>query len=826
MNQSFQIRKDFLSLTAQDESTLQRLNSAFLESAPTLVDDFYQHLMLFPEMQKLIADEQTLERLKKTQARYFESLTAGVYDEAYEEDRLRVGHMHARIGLSPGWYLGAYSHYVTELLPRLQKMPLNEEERSAAIQAFMKVIFLDMGLAIDSYIVHRDQQIAELRDYSAIFALLPYGTLVAKPNLEVVFSNKAFARLMGSTPDALVGLSLSTLLGGVDLTKLVEQAMSQQPTRSGVQLLSKEPALPIPAIITAQMLHRPDGESPLLLLNIEDLRERELLARDLLNAQTAADVGIWHTTYGETITLTPHAKRIIGWPEGKPFRFSNLADILHPEDRERVMALRKKGLKNGHYVLSARVNRNGETRWLEERGRVDRDANGKPIRAYGTILDVTKRHQAILAMEQLASYDTLTNLPNRAHGLMLAQRLLDETREQGQQAAIMFVDLDKFKEVNDTQGHAIGDRVLAAVAQQGKLSLGERSVLARLGGDEFMVAIPLNTHTDAVFAAERVQEVLQQPVSVGSLQFQLGASIGVALYPAHGDSLDELLRCADTAMYRAKKQHGGYLFYDYEMGQQVQRRAELGARLTSALTSSSLELHFQPKLDVRTGQLRGAEALARWNDPEWGWVSPTEFISAAEERGLIKSLGEWSLTQAARQWRAWQDSGVENPPPVSVNISATQLMNDDFADRALELVCVPGANPSAIELEITESALILDYNKAHKVASRLVEMGFSLSMDDFGSGYSSLARLHDLPVSRIKIDMKFVRGIIDQPRSLAVVTAVINMARALKLRTVADGVETLEQLEKLRNLGCDEAQGFMFAKALPGDEFQREWLSL
>ncbi len=824
MNQSFQIRKDFLSLTPQDEQTLQGLHAAFLEGMPTFVDDFYRHLMLFPEMRELIENDETLARLKKTQARYFESLTSGEYGETYKEDRLRVGYMHARIGLSPGWYLGAYSHFLTNLLPRLEEMSLDESNRRAAAQALLKVIFLDMGLAIDSYILHRDQQIAELRDYGAIFALLPYGTLVVRSNQEVVFSNKAFARLMGCTPESLVGRSLSSLLGGVDLAKLVEQAESLQPTRSGVQLIPKEPALPIPAIVTVQVLQRPDGEPPLLLLSIEDLRERELLARDLLNAQTAADVGIWHTTYGETITLTPHAKRIIGWPEGKPFRFSNLADVVHPEDRQRVMSLRKKGMKLGHYVLSARVNRNGETRWLEERGRVDRDTNGKPIRAYGTILDVTKRHQAMVAMEQLASYDTLTNLPNRAHGLMLAQRLLDETHERGQQAAIMFVDLDKFKEVNDTQGHAIGDRVLAAVAQQGKLALGERSVLARLGGDEFMVAIPLSSHNDAVSEAERVLEVLQRPVTVGNLQFQLGASIGVALYPAHGDSLDELLRCADTAMYRAKKQSGGCLFYDYEMGEQVQRRAKLGARLNAALSSSLLELHFQPKLNVRTGQLLGAEALARWNDPEWGWVSPAEFISAAEERGLIKALGEWSLGEAARQWRAWQDSGIESPPPISVNISATQLMNDDFADKALELVCFQGANPSAIELEITESALVLDYNKAQKVASQLVEMGFSLSMDDFGTGYSSLARLHDLPVSKIKINMGFVRGIVDQPRSLAVVTAVINMARALKLRTVADGVETLEQLEKLRSLGCDEAQGFMFAKALPAAEFEQKWL--
>lgn len=731
MNQSQPAPKVFLSLTSQEEHTLQGLHAVLREGSSTFVDDLYRQWMQRPGMRELVADGRMLQQLRKVHASFLDALANG----AYGETRMNADPTPSPTGPLPSRYLDVYSHYATRLLQRLHEMPLGRQEQTVALQALMKVIFLDIRLAADGGGgVHGHAQTVALRDYSAVLPLLPYGTLVIDRDLQVVFCNKAFAQLMGSTPSALEGRSLATLMEGSDLTALAEHALSEHSIRRGVQLLPVEPALPIPAIIIAQPLRHADSEAPLLLLSVTDLRER-------------------------------------------------------------VLALRSKGLQRGQYVRANRINR-----------------------------DTGERQQSLARMEQLASYDALTGLPNRVYGLALAQRLLDDATECGQQAAILFIDLDKFKEINDTHGHAIGDRVLASAARYGKRALAGRGVLARLGGDEFMVAVPLTDQHGAMAVAERVHKTLKQPLWVGGLEFELGASIGVALYPDHGKRLDDLLRCADTAMYRAKKQGSGCLIYNEEMGLQVQRRVELGARLATALYSSSLELHFQPKVDITTGQLRGVEALARWHDPEWGWVDPTEFIPAAEERRLITALGEWSLEEAARQWRVWHDAGVENPPPISVNVSVIQLMNDNFAERTLELVRMHGVEPGAIELEITESALMLDYDKAQRVASRLVDLGFSLAIDDFGAGYSSLARLHDLPVSKLKIDMSFVRGMLTLPRSLAVVTAVIKMARALKLRTVAEGVETPEQLEKLRGLRCDEAQGYLFAKALPAAEFERDWL--
>lgn len=693
--ESFQRRKDFLGLTVQDEQVLQHLHEAFGEGAPGFVDSFYRHLLSFEEMRVLIPDDAALERLKAQQIRYFHSLTAGRYGEAYGNDRRRVGLAHARIGLPPSWYLSAYSHYLTELLPQL---PLGQgvEDRAAALQALIKVVFLDIGLAIDSYIELRDTLIAELRDYGSAFAHLPYGTLVVTETLEVVFANQAFACLTGCTLEALQGRRLDTLMDVGCLSHLVRHAQLHQHAEGVARLHPHGQARAIPITATVHALDAAGGQPLRLLLTTEDLRERE----------------------------------------------------------------------------------------------------------------------------RLASFDTLTGLPNRLHGLRLARQLLDEAHRSGRQAVVLFADLDRFKEINDTQGHAVGDRVLAAIAQRSQQLLGEGGVLARLGGDEFMFARLLAEGEDAQTPAWQAHGALAGPVAVDELQFGVGASIGAALYPAHGQGVDELLQRAHMAMHRAKTQGGGCLLYDESLG----HRLALGTRLEVALQQSLLELHYQPKIDLATGQLCGVEALARWHDAQWGWVSPAEFIPVAEERGLIAALGDWSLDAAARQWRAWREAGMAQPPPIAVNVSAMQMMADAFAERALAIVRAHGVPAQAIELEITESALMHHPDKARHVASQLVEQGFALSIDDFGTGYSSLARLNDLPVSRLKIDMSFVRGMLAQPGNLAIVTAVIGMARALGLRTVAEGVETPEQLAKLRDLQCGEVQGWLFAKAMPAAELERLWL--
>ncbi|WP_238707705.1 putative bifunctional diguanylate cyclase/phosphodiesterase [Comamonas testosteroni] len=474
-----------------------------------------------------------------------------------------------------------------------------------------------------------------------------------------------------------------------------------------------------------------------------------------------------------------------------------------------------------------RIQDGTSARWVDALGTIEHDVTGKPVRGYGTLLDITERKRTERRMEKLAFFDALTGLPNRFHGIDLAQRLLDIAGQRGQQATVLFVDLDRFKEINDSQGHLVGDDLLAEVARRCERTLGGDGVVARLGGDEFMFVRTLAEGNDTMALAHEVCSTLASPMRVDDLCFEVGASVGVALYPTHGHSVDELLQRADIAMYQAKTQGGGNCqLYDAQMGHRLQRRIALGVKLEEALAQSRLELHFQPKIALDSYALYGVEALARWHDEEWGWVSPAEFISVAEERGLIIALGDWSLDAAARQWRAWSSAGIAQPPVIAVNVSAAQMMSDSFSERALAIMRAHGVSPRCIELEITESALMHDPAKAKRVASQLVEQGFTLSIDDFGTGYSSLARLQSFPVSRLKIDMSFVRGMLSEPGSLAIVTAVIGLAHALKLRTVAEGVETQSQLDKLRDLHCDEVQGYLFSKAVPAAELARDWLTL
>ncbi|WP_099737573.1 EAL domain-containing protein [Comamonas sp. 26] len=829
-SQTFQRRKDFLCLTVQDEHAMRSLHDALGTQAHGFVEGFYRHLLSFPEMRALLPDDEALHRLKTLQMRYFLRLTKGTYDEAYGDERQHVGLAHARIGLSPGWYLGAYSHYLTELLPRITRLPgLTPEQRNDAIQALIKVVLLDIGLAIDSYITHRDTLITELRDYGAAFAHLPHGTLVVTDELNVVFANQAFAQLAGQTPMALAkGDPLPAFMDVGSLPALVKQALQHQHAKGRSQLHFHAQALAIPVSITVHSLQQPDGHAqPRLLITVEDLRKQEQLNRDLLNAQEVANIGTWLSYFDGKPSLTPQAARILGWPVGQPFEFADLLGCVHAEDRAYADAQWKEGLATGRYAFEMRIQDGTSVRWVDALGTIERDATGKPVRGYGTLLDITERKRTEQRMKKLAFFDALTGLPNRFHGIDLAQRLLDIAGQRGQQATVLFVDLDRFKEINDSQGHLVGDDLLAEVARRCERTLGGDGVVARLGGDEFMFVRTLAEGNDAMALAHEFCSTLASPLRVDDLCFEVRASVGVALYPMHGHSVDELLQRADIAMYQVKTQGGGNCqLYDAQMGHRLQRRIALGAKLEEALAQSRLELHFQPKIAIDSYALYGVEALARWHDEEWGWVSPAEFIPVAEERGLIIALGDWSLDAAARQWRAWSSAGIAQPPVIAVNVSAAQMMSDAFSERALAIMRTHDVSPRFIELEITESALMHDPAKAKRVASQLVEQGFTLSIDDFGTGYSSLARLQSFPVSRLKIDMSFVRGMLSEPGSLAIVTAVIGLAHALKLRTVAEGVETQSQLEKLRDLHCDEVQGYLFSKAVPAAELARDWLPL
>jgi len=823
-------RKAFVAFSASDETYLERLHASLDDLAPGFVDSFYQHLQAFEETRHLLVDDETVNRLKRSQRAYFSTLTAGQYGQDYLEHRLRVGLAHAKVGLSPEWYLGAYSHYLIRLLPEIgRRIGQGEADFLPTVQALLKIILLDVGLAIDSYIVHRDELIASLRDFETAFANLPFGTLVVSPDLRVVFANRACGTLFEIEPERLQGGPLDQVMDIETLQNLVDQALIEPKVRAetALRLWDHPASLAIPVAVTVSKLPSGDNQSDeRMLIVMEDLRKQTRLEKDLLNAQAVAGIGNWHINFlSGKVTLSPEAYRIFEWPQDEPFDHASFLRCVHPEDRGEVEAAWKAALAGEPLKIEHRVNVDWTVRWVETRGKIDRDSSGEPVRGIGTVYDITERKLAENDIERLAFYDTLTGLPNRSQAMVRLQRTLEYVRGKAKQAAVLFIDLDRMKEINDTQGHATGDEILREVGARMGAVLGDGETLARLGGDEFIAILGPTSPAAVTETAVRLLHAIEHPIEVNGMSFTVGMSIGIAVYPKDGDSADDLLRHADTAMYCVKAQGGrASLFYDAQMSDKVERAVTLGRRLEAAIRDDRLQLYYQPKVCMTTGLLSGVEALARWVDEELGAVSPGEFIPVAEERGLIHALGDWVLSEASRQVYRWRQAGYDFRHRVAVNISTRQLGDEDFVRRAIAQVRGAGVDPSCIELEITETVMMRDPKKAREMAEALVEAGFSLSIDDFGTGYSSLAQLKHFPVDKLKIDQSFVRDMPGDPDSLTIVTTIIGMAKALRLRTIAEGVETAAHAEELLRLGCDEAQGYYFGRPMSAQALTDRWI--
>ena len=828
---NFDKRKAFVAFSAVDENHLRNFHASLDELAPGFVDAFYEHLKGFDETAHLLSNEATVERLKESQRHYFSMLTSGKYDRAYFEHRLRVGAVHAKVGLLPEWYTGAYSHYLVNLLPEIaRRIGVNEPDFLPTIQAILKILLVDIGLAIDSYIIERDERIASLRGFETAFANLPFGTMVVSPDLRILFANRACEALFDIKPEQLRDASLDRVMAVDVLRDLIARALHAPKARAETALrLSDRPAqLAVPVALTVTKLPLgQDQHDERLLIVIEDMRKQTRLEKDLLNAQAVAGIGNWHINFMTgKVTLSPEAYRIYEWPQDEPFDRASFLRCVHPDDRADVRAACGGALTGKPLKIEHRVNIAWAVRWVETRGVIERDASGRPIRGIGTVYDITERKLAENDIERLAFYDTLTGLPNRSQAMIQLQRTLDSARAAREQAAVLFIDLDRMKEINDTQGHATGDEILRHVGERLGAVLHEGETLARLGGDEFIAILGPTSRAAAAETAARLLKAITLPFAVNGMSFTIGMSVGVAIFPDDGESADNLLQHADTAMYCAKAQGGrASLFYHPRMSDDVQRSVALGRRLEVAIKEQRLHLSYQPKICLATGALSGMEALARWGDDELGSVSPAEFIPVAEERGLIGALGDWVLAEASAQVCRWQRAGYDSPHRVAVNVSTCQLADEDFVSRAIAQVEQAGIHPSSIELEITETMMMHDPKKARDMAEQLVGAGFSLSIDDFGTGYSSLAQLKHFPVDRLKIDQSFVRDMSDDPASRTIVKTIIGMAKALRLRTVAEGVETRAQSEDLLYLGCDEAQGYYVARPMSAKEFAARWLS-
>jgi diguanylate cyclase (GGDEF)-like protein/PAS domain S-box-containing protein len=554
----------------------------------------------------------------------------------------------------------------------------------------------------------------------------------------------------------------------------------------------------------------------------EALRKSEL---SLAAAQEIAHLGNWERDFSTgATTWSDECLRILGLVPGQDtIDPTGFFDFDHPDDAEfvrRTVAESRASLSA--YSIDHRiVRRDDVVRWVHEHGEYILDEHGAPAKLIGTLLDITERKQAEERLAHLAHHDPLTDLPNR---LMLDDRLaqsIAHAERNGRVAAVLFLDLDRFKDINDTLGHSTGDRLLTHVSGRLLECLRTGDTVARSGGDEFIVVLADVAQLDDVTkVANRIVDSFSRPFAIDGRELYASASIGISVFPYDGHDVDSLIRCADTAMYQAKDSgRNNFQFFTANMHAKAVARLSLEGDLRRAIERRQFVLHYQPVLNLASGRVVGAEALLRWNHPDRGLILPADFVPLAEETGLIVSIGEWVLNSACAQAQSWSERG-HDPIRVMVNISARQFQErnlGDVIDRALVAADLPA---ELLELEITESVVMRDTEDTIRSLKSLKAKGLRLSVDDFGTGYSSLGYLKLFPIDTLKIDRSFVRDISVDAFDEAIAAAIVGLARSLHLRVIAEGVETTTQLAFLRRVGCDEMQGHLFSSAVPADEFE------
>lgn len=697
------LRKAFLNFNKQDIELLESIHASLEPAREAFAAQFYEHLLSFPQLHSLLKDAATIERLKKTQAKYFSELTAGNYGDEYVMERLRVGVVHQRIGLEPKWYMGAYSVYLSGLLPIVwESCEGSRDKLIPTLSALLKIILFDMSLALDTYFHADKQALREARDYAEkIIRCMPSGLLVVNTDFEIISANRALRQMCHIPNNApLEGLPLGQVLSSGILLSTCESVLQngRHAHEVEIQFSHGSDIYYFEANISATLL----GDVPMLLILLQDISA--------------------HKLYEEKLA-----------------------------------------------------------------------------------------HQA--------THDALTHLPNRN---LLKDRLdqaLAYADRSGLIVAVLFLDLDRFKNINDSLGHEAGDKLINAVSERLVDSVREGDTVARIGGDEFVMLLPdITCEEDAVHIANKILGAVAMPTKLNEQELFPSASIGISLYPKDGKNGPTLLKHADTAMYLAKEAgRGTFRFFTQEMNTRAVNRLTLEAKLRHALAHNEFTLHYQPLYDAASGKIVCAEALIRWLAPE-GLVPPDAFIPIAEETGLIIPIGEWVLHTACAQAAEWTENGLPSIR-IAINLSAHQFRQQQFAALIRQFLQDRDFDPCRLELEITESVIMESAEQSIDMLNALHGLGIRLVVDDFGTGYSSLAYLKRFPISTLKIDRSFVSDIPADTDDAAIVSAVIALAHNLKLDVVAEGVEDLAQVDFLRDRGCDYLQGFHFSKPLPAEDF-------
>jgi diguanylate cyclase (GGDEF)-like protein len=550
----------------------------------------------------------------------------------------------------------------------------------------------------------------------------------------------------------------------------------------------------------------------------------------LAHAQQLAQLGNWQWQPGaEEMLWSEQVYQMFEIPPGPGVAcLATFLGTAHPEDRGALeKAMTGAAAESSSWSLDHRiVLHDGQERVVRQQADISTGLSGELHHMAGTIQDITDRHHAEAQIRQLAYYDDLTALPNRRMLTEQLDRMLSRAEQTGEKIALLFFDLDRFKRINDTLGHRLGDLVLKAVADRlfesvrctdyvGHARPLEATSLSRLGGDEFVVLLKdLNASADAAYVARRILEEIRVPLTLEGHRIDLSASLGISLFPADGGDSESLLGNASVALDQAKALgRDGYQFFDESMNERAIHNMQLESGLRSAIVRNELVLHYQPQFDAETGAIVSVEALVRWNSAEHGFISPADFIPLAEESGLIVPLGEWVLRTACAQNRAWHDAGL-SPIRVAVNVSSHQVRKDGLVEMVERALRDAPLAAEYLELEITESALIGSESRVIETLEALHEMGIRLALDDFGTGYSSLSHLVQFPIDTLKIDQSFVARIGASQTAEAITSAVLTMGQNLGLEVVAEGVETEQQQQFLHAKGCELIQGYLLSRPI------------
>ncbi|MBX3661070.1 MAG: EAL domain-containing protein [Burkholderiales bacterium] len=570
---------------------------------------------------------------------------------------------------------------------------------------------------------------------------------------------------------------------------------------------------------------QPSGLS-VFFRNINQRRAREEALRLRERALEASANAIVITDHQQPdqpiIYVNPAFERITGYRAdeavGRNCRFLQGSD-RNQADIEKLRALIRDG-EEGRVVLR-NYHKSGDLFWNELYVAPVRDEQGRITHFVGVQTDITDSKKYLLELERRATHDLLTGLANRSLLMDRIQLAAMQARRRGSKVAVLFIDLDGFKMINDGFGHGTGDQVLKLTGNRLAANIRQGDTAARLGGDEFVVVLNDQEKIEDISdAVQRIMDAVLRPIPIQQQEITLTCSIGISVCPDDGDDPDELLKFADVAMYKAKEEgKNTSRFYTRGMNDAIVRKVTLTNNLRRALEREEFRLHYQPQIDLATGAPIGAEALIRWQHPQYGMVSPAQFIPLAEQSGQIVQVGGWALLTACRQAAEFAESGLA-PLVMSVNLSARQLRDDNLIQVIRNALLESGLPPASLELEITESMVMSDVEKSAEILARIKKLGVRIAMDDFGTGYSSLSYLKRFPIDRLKIDQSFIHEVTTDPSDAALTRAIIALAHNLGIRVVAEGVETREQRDFLVKAGCDEAQGFFYGRPVPAAEFR------